>query len=35
MNQNRLCGLAMFYIHGEIDVQTSEVLLLFGKKGSR
>ncbi|CAI6343853.1 unnamed protein product [Macrosiphum euphorbiae] len=35
MSQNRLNGLAMLHIHREIDVQTSEVLSVLGKKGPR
>jgi len=35
MSRNRLNGLAMLRIHREIDVETSEVLLLSGKKESR
>jgi hypothetical protein len=35
MSQNRLNGLAMLHIHREIDVQTSEVLSILGKKGPR
>jgi len=35
MGQNRLNGLVILHIHREIHVQTSGVLSILEKKGSR